>query len=232
MKYNPEKEMQKTFNIYCDESTHLENDGMPYMVMGYISCPYHLLKVYKNTIKELKAKHKFKGEIKWNKVSSRMEDFYLELIEFFFSSQMTSRAVIIEKEDIVLDKLVDTFDKYYFKMYYKLLYDRMNDKDTYNVYLDIKDTCSYIKLRKLEQILEFNNNTTIRNFQFMRSHESSFIQLTDFLIGAINYKLRKQDSVSTKNKLTQRIEQLCGYRIETAIADNKDNDHLFYVELK
>ena len=22
----------KTYNIYCDESTHLENDGQPYMI--------------------------------------------------------------------------------------------------------------------------------------------------------------------------------------------------------
>lgn len=31
----------KTYNIYCDESTHLENDGQPYMIYGYVSIPYN-----------------------------------------------------------------------------------------------------------------------------------------------------------------------------------------------
>ena len=32
--------MSKTFNIYCDESTHLKNDGHPYMILGYVSKTY------------------------------------------------------------------------------------------------------------------------------------------------------------------------------------------------
>ena len=28
----------KTFNIYCDESCHLEHDHKPYMLLGNISC--------------------------------------------------------------------------------------------------------------------------------------------------------------------------------------------------
>lgn len=31
----------RTYNIYCDESTHLENDGQPYMIYGYVSIPYN-----------------------------------------------------------------------------------------------------------------------------------------------------------------------------------------------
>ena len=36
--------MTKTYNMYCDESTHLENDGQPYMILGYVSTPYNQLK--------------------------------------------------------------------------------------------------------------------------------------------------------------------------------------------
>ena len=28
---------EKTFNIYCDESTHLIRDNHPYMIYGYVS---------------------------------------------------------------------------------------------------------------------------------------------------------------------------------------------------
>lgn len=34
----------KTYNIYCDESTHLENDGQPYMIYGYVSIPIQFVK--------------------------------------------------------------------------------------------------------------------------------------------------------------------------------------------
>jgi hypothetical protein len=30
--------MNKTFNFYCDESCHLENDHQPYMLIGYVGC--------------------------------------------------------------------------------------------------------------------------------------------------------------------------------------------------
>jgi len=30
--------MNKTFNFYCDESCHLENDHQPYMLIKYVSC--------------------------------------------------------------------------------------------------------------------------------------------------------------------------------------------------
>lgn len=31
--------MNSDLNIYCDESTHLPRDGMPFMVLGAIACP-------------------------------------------------------------------------------------------------------------------------------------------------------------------------------------------------
>ena len=31
--------MSETFNIYCDESCHLENDGQKAMVLGAVWCP-------------------------------------------------------------------------------------------------------------------------------------------------------------------------------------------------
>jgi len=47
----------KTYNIYCDESTHLENDGQPYMIYGYVSIPYNEMALAKKQIREIKQKH-------------------------------------------------------------------------------------------------------------------------------------------------------------------------------
>jgi hypothetical protein len=29
----------RTFNVYCDESCHLEHDGIPVMAWGAVTCP-------------------------------------------------------------------------------------------------------------------------------------------------------------------------------------------------
>lgn len=55
--------MDKTFNIYCDESCHLENDHKNYMFLGSVSCAYPQVKRHTERIKELKNKHKFNAEI-------------------------------------------------------------------------------------------------------------------------------------------------------------------------
>ena len=47
--------MSKTFNIYCDESTHLKNDGHPYMLLSYVSIAYPQIKMAKEQIKAIKV---------------------------------------------------------------------------------------------------------------------------------------------------------------------------------
>src|SRR5690606_5143944 len=67
--------MSKTFNFYCDESCHLENDGMPYMLIAYVSSAYNQVKLHQTNIKALREKHRCFGEIKWTKVSKSQAQF-------------------------------------------------------------------------------------------------------------------------------------------------------------
>lgn len=55
--------MQKTYNFYCDESTHIKHDGKPYMIISYVSTPLHQLKLHNKAIRKLKLKHFYKGEM-------------------------------------------------------------------------------------------------------------------------------------------------------------------------
>ena len=52
--------MSKTFNIYCDESCHLENDHKKYMLLGCVSSAYNQVKRHTQRIKELKEKQTIK----------------------------------------------------------------------------------------------------------------------------------------------------------------------------
>lgn len=56
--------MSKTFNVYCDESCHIENDRQPFMILSYVSTSYPQLKIHNEAIRNLKLKHFFKGEMK------------------------------------------------------------------------------------------------------------------------------------------------------------------------
>ena len=178
--------MDKTFNIYCDESCHIENDHKKYMFLGSINCAYPQVRRHTERIKELKDKHKFNAEIKWSHVSMSKIQFYLDLVDYFFDTDLKFRAIGIDKSQIRCDDFNSSFDDFYYKMYYQLLNYKVDTTNHYNVYLDIKDTLSAIKVRRLKDILNVKFGV-FRNVQNIRSEESVLMQLADFLMGAISY---------------------------------------------
>ncbi|PTT68724.1 DUF3800 domain-containing protein, partial [Chryseobacterium sp. HMWF001] len=92
--------MSKTFNLYCDESCHLENDHKRYMFLGSISTAYNQIKFHNENIKEIKARHYFYGEIKWSNVSKSQFHFYMDLVDYFFNTDLRFRCVGVEKSQI------------------------------------------------------------------------------------------------------------------------------------
>lgn len=221
--------MSKTFNFYCDESTHLQNDGMPYMMIAYVSVACNQLKIHKEAIKGIRARHKVRGEIKWSNVSHGAYPFYAELIDYFFSTDLNFRSIIVNKSQIDESREGFTYDDFYFRMYYQLVHHKINQAYAYNLYLDIKDTRSHKKLKRLNEILKYN--ASIRNCQFIRSHESSFMQLTDLIMGAINYKLRGLNKVIAKNQIIDKIEGHCQVPITKSTSKSADKFNLFFIDL-
>ena len=113
--------MNKTFNIYCDESCHIEHDHKDYMFLGSISCAYPQVRRHTKRIDELKKLHNFYAEIKWSKVSNSKIRFYLDLIDYFFDTDLRFRAIGIKKSQIKCDGITSSYDDFYYKMYYQLL---------------------------------------------------------------------------------------------------------------
>lgn len=225
--------IHKTFNIYCDESTHLINDGMPYMILGYVSIAYNQIRMANEMIRTVKQKYNFKGELKWTNVHTATYPMYKELLDYFFMTDINFRAVIVDKAQIDQSRPEYTFNDFYFRMYYQLLNFNTSPENDYNVYLDIKDTCSNTKMSKLKEILGWN--TSIRNFQYIRSHESLLLQLADVLIGAVNYSLRMDDGrfeckVDAKRNLVALIKKHANISKTTPISKRKFN--LFFISLK
>jgi len=220
----------KIFNLYCDESCHIKNDGHPFMLLSYLSVPYNQIKIHKEFIKDLKIKHHFYGEIKWNKISTSKKPFFLELVDYFFSSDLLFRTIIIKKQQInSLDQ--QEFDNFYYKMYYQLIHHKIDMAANYNIYLDFKDTLSKFKVRNLMNILQTQYGV-INKLQIIHSKESVFLQLADLLMGAVNYKLRKFTKVKAKVSIIEKIEKQCQQQIDQPSFRDEKKFNLFFIELK
>lgn len=227
--------MSKTFNIYCDESTHLIHDGYPYMLLGYISIAYPQIRIAKQEIKAIKSRHNYDEEFKWTNVHDATYKVYAELIDWFFMNDLEFRAVVVDKSQIDETRPEYTFNDFYFRMYFQLLHTKVDFQNTYNVYMDIKDTCSGEKLETLKKIMSYNSS--IGRFQFIRSHESVFIQLADVLIGAINYNLRIEKGdvsgkVLAKRKIIEKIKKHSNISLNTTTPLSRKKFNLFFISLK
>jgi hypothetical protein len=208
----------------------LENDRKDFMFLGSISSAYNQVRLHTSQVNELKKRHNFYAEIKWSKVSQSKLHFYTELIDYFFATDLKFRAVGVEKTKINNPDFAQTYDDFYYKMYYQLLNHKIDSRYSYNVYLDIKDTLSAYKVRKLREILNTKYGV-FRNIQNIRSHESVLMQLADFLMGAISYyKNDREKKNQAKVQLTERIIKKSGLDLDKTNYSEKLN--LFFIELK
>ncbi len=222
--------MKKTFNIYCDESCHLKNDHKPFMFLGYVSCAYPQVKAHAERIDDIKKRHNFYSEIKWNKVNKTKLKFYIELIDYFFSTDLRFRAIGVDKPKVRPDAFGKNYDDHYYTMYYYLLNHNLNVQYTYNVYLDIKDTLSACKVERLKTILNVKFGV-FRNVQNIVSKESLLLQLADLILGAISYNKNDNEKKSdAKRILLDRIKKHCNVDLGETNYNEKLN--LFFIELR
>lgn len=224
-----------TFNIYCDESCHLERDQQKVMVLGAIWCPAEKSHAIAESLRELKSKHGLPRwfEIKWSKVSPGRLPFYRDLLEYFFKEDdLHFRALIVpDKSLLVHDRHGQDHDTFYYKMYYTLLRAILSPQDRYNIYLDIKDTRSHRKERKLHDVLcnalYDRDREVVQKLQSVRSHEVEQVQLADFLTGIVSYANRDLHESAAKRDLVDRMRNSSGYRLTLSTLLRADKVNIF-----
>jgi len=116
--------MGTIYNIYCDESCHLEHDGFPIMLLGAVWCPLDKAKSISKEIRKIKAAHNAKGELKWTKVSNSRLKFYQNLLDYFFGEDgLNFRCLVVIGKDRLNHSYFNqgSHDSFYYKMYYQLL---------------------------------------------------------------------------------------------------------------
>ena len=173
------------YNVYCDETCHLENDGINDMILGAIWCPQEKIKEINHHIREIKRRNGVseRMELKWTKISPAKVDMYKDIIDYFFNDDdLHLRAIIVpDKGKLNHQKYHQTHDDWYYKMYFTMLKVIFAPQDCYEIYIDIKDTNSYRKSQKLldvccNSMYDFSHRI-IKRIQPIRSDEVEIINL-------------------------------------------------------
>lgn len=222
------------YNIYCDESCHLEKDHQKVMVLGAIWCPALKTKEISGELRSIKTKQGLSNnfELKWTKISPAKVDYYLEVVNYFFRERdLYFRSLVIpDKTKLRHEDFMQDHNTWYYKMFFHLLDVIFEPRgSSYRVYLDVKDTCSGRKIEKLHQVLCNKNydfsRDIIKRVQAVRSDEIEILQVVDLFIGALAYINRDLSSSEAKRRIIEKIKELSGYslRASTLLKENKFN---------
>jgi len=225
----------KVFNIYCDESCHLEHDNCAVMVLGAVWCPVDRRAEISERLREIKIRHHFAPdfEIKWNKVSPAGTKFYQDIIEYFFKEpNLHFRGLLVpDKSQLRHENFNHTHDEFYYKMYFDLLKVILEPDAGYNIYLDMKDTHGTPKIKKLEEVLSNNqydfSRKIILKIQEVQSRQVPLIQMTDLFAGAVGYANRDLSKNAGKVALINRIKALSGYSLKNSTLLRESKFNLF-----
>jgi len=228
--------MPEIFNVYCDESCHLEHDGQPIMALGATWCPKEEAHRLATELRDIKSRHRARGELKWSKISMARLPFYLELVDWFLAEQPLHfrGLVVLDKQN--LDHAAfnqGDHDLFYYKMQFSLLNKLLSPDSRYAIYLDVKDTRSRLKLKKLKEVLCNNvydfTSDMIGHIQNIHSHESELMQVADFLTGALAYRHRGLSGNAAKMQVIEHLETRWGRSLlqATSLREQKLNIFLF-----
>ncbi len=224
--------LAETYNVYCDESCHLERDGHAVMVLGALWCPLEGVREASRRIREIKLHHGLSSdfEVKWTKVSPGGLRFYLDIVDYFFDSdRLHFRGLVADKNRLRHGDFGQTHDDWYYKMYFSLLKAILQPGDRFRVYIDIKDTRGAAKIRKLHEVLAYSlydfPRDIVERLQIVRSQEVELLQLADLLTGILSAANRQPPANLAKGSLIERMRERSRYLLTrtTLISEKKVN---------
>ena len=143
------------YTVFCDESCHLQKDNSSVMVLGAMYCFSEKRKQIYSDIRAIKEKHGLNShfEIKWTKVSESKIEFYLELLDYFWTnSDLHYRGLVATGKDKLNHAKYnnDDYDLWYYKMYFRTLDPIIRQENEYHILVDIKDTKGGKRIQKLK----------------------------------------------------------------------------------
>ena len=214
------------FNVYCDETCHLEHDRSKAMALGAVWCPKAKVREINRRIREIKEKYGIsaKSEVKWTKAAPCNLPLYLELVDYFFDDDDLCFRTLVVPDKSILDheRYKQSHDQWYYKMYFEMLKVILRPSSRFFVYIDVKDTRSGENARKLGEVCANNaydfDRKILKSVQPIRSDEVQIMQLVDILTGAMGYRHNYAGLVegrsSAKVAIVNKIIERSGYALD------------------
>jgi hypothetical protein len=200
------------YKIFCDESRHIEKDlKNRFMVVGGIFLPENDEEENRNKINLLRQKYNCLGEVKWNNVSPSKLQFYLDLVDLFFTTPSLSfRCVVVDKAMLRHEEFNQgSHEIFFYKTYYILLKKPICHFNKCDICLAYKDKFSDAHSKELARILRRKlifQSLMISDPTIVPAKDSVFIQLADLLIGAVGYQ---HNNYSTSQAKIAVCNQIC-----------------------
>jgi hypothetical protein len=205
--------------IYCDESRQelfwsRKRKGARYIVIGGIWLKRNDRPKIKERVIALRKRYKTYGEIKWRNVAPSRLDFYKALVELFLERDLRFRCIVIDKDQLDLVRFHSSDEELgFYKFYYQLLHHWIEDFSRYSVFVDLRTSGSPSRVKELYNVLcNANLAAEIVQIQALPSEESFFIQLADFLVGAVGYSAHGRDESEAKHAIITMLENRLGRR--------------------
>lgn len=228
------------YNVYCDESCHLEHDGINVMVIGAVWCPHDYVRDINDRIRQIKVRNGISAtaEMKWIKISPAKSQLYEDLLNYFFDeAALRFRALVIpDKTALDHERFNQTHDLWYYKMYFEMLKAILTPADIYEIYLDVKDTQTNKKAQKLQEVCSNSmydfSSRAIRRLQPIRSEEVQIMQIVDILAGSLSYNNRifpeGHQKSEAKLNIIKLIKKRSGYSLDRSTLLREEKFNLFF----
>lgn len=220
------------YNIYCDESCHLENGGIPITAWGALS--YEKCSVYElsRQIRNLKDAHGLGSdfEAKWTKISPGKIDFYQVLVDLFLADdQLRFRGLVLPDKSLLSHRaLKQSHNDWHCEMYSAVLHPILATENHYHIYIDIKDRFGGPKVRGLHKMLAKSlhdlDHQYIQRVQQVHSHESELLQITGILTGALTYANRKLNGSPAKLAIVEQLRARLGVNALTQTTPSRADE--------
>jgi Protein of unknown function (DUF3800) len=228
------------FEVYCDEAhpdlLTSKKSTAQYLLIGSLWLPADFRESIKERVKELRQKHNVWGEIKWSKVSPSKLEFYLELLDVFFSHglDLRFRCIVVEASKINMALHDNDHELGFYKFYYQLLKHWILEHNSYRFILDVKTNRDPKRHATLKKVLVNSNIfAEVKDLQALPSSQVVLIQLTDFLLGAASARLNqtiKEGSVS--EVVLKRLESHLNMHQLQPTAKSEHKFNIFKIRLE
>jgi len=212
------------WHVACDESGV---GGQKYYGFGSLWMKYQRRGDFVNKIRELRQKHRYHNEIKWQKAHKKhYAAFYEELIELFFKHQWLAFHCIVIRKGMVNKKYHDgDYDLAMRKHFTKLVSSKMSAVKKAHInrpcefrvevdpiasrYKKADEALHIIANRMLRK--QFNGEEPIKSVVEKDSKNSENIQISDFLLGAVMSAFQGDASSPAKLKVAEKIAKHLGW---------------------